>query len=183
MHPHQLDENDAFLLVVDFQECYRSVLHAWEATLARLRVLVEGARLLGVPTLYTEQYPKGMGPTCSELAELLEGVPRFEKRVLSALQAEGLAEHVESLGRRHAIVAGIETHACINQTVHELLWHGHKVHLAADALSSRAPFDHEQALAKMQRAGALPGSVESLLLECVRTADHPRFKDVQKLIK
>lgn len=183
MHPHQLDADDAFLLVVDFQECYRPVLHAWERTEARLRILVEGARAIGIPVAYTEQYPKGMGPTAPEVARTLEGAPRFEKRSLSALGAEGLAEHLAEHGRRHAVVAGIETHACISQTVHALLERGHTVHLPVDALSSRHPFDHEQALEKMKRAGALPGSVEMLLLELVRTADHPRFKDVQKLLK
>jgi nicotinamidase-related amidase len=183
MHPNVVDPEHAVLLVIDLQEAYRKVLHEWERTLARTRVLVRGARALGIPALYTEQYPKGLGATVPEMRDVLEGLPRFEKRTLSALGAPGLAEHLESLGRRQAIVCGIETCACINLTVHELLGLGYRVHLPLDALSARRPFEHEQAYAKLLASGALGGSVEQILLECLRSADHPAWKTVQPLLK
>ncbi len=183
MHPHLVSPDRAFVLVIDLQEAYRKALHEWDRTLSAGSVLVQGARLLDVPVLYTEQYPKGLGHTAEEVAGALAGAPRFEKRTLSAWDAPGLAEHVLSLGRPQAIVCGIETHACVSQTVHELLESGFSVHLPVDALSSRRPFEHEQALQKMLRAGALPTSVEQVLLECLRSADHPAFKSVQALLK
>ena len=183
MHPHLVDADRAFLLVVDLQEAYRSVLWEWERTLERARVLIRGAGLIGLPTLYTEQYPKGLGSTAPEIAELLEQAPRFEKRALSALGAEGLPEHLDRLDRPHAIVCGIETQACINHTAHDLLERGYRVHLPADALSARRAFEHEQAYAKLLRSGAHGSSVEQILLECLRSADHPAFKSVQQLLK
>jgi nicotinamidase-related amidase len=183
MHPSLVDADRAFLLVVDYQEAYRSALHEWERTIARGGVLIRGARLLGLPVLYTEQHPKGLGHTAEELGDALEGAERFEKRTLSALGAPGLAERVDELGRRHAIVTGIETHACISQTAHDLLDRGYAVHLPGDALSSRRPFEHEMAWAKMIRSGAHGSSVEQILLECLRSADHPAFKPVQALLK
>jgi nicotinamidase-related amidase len=183
MHVNVVAPERAFLLVVDLQEAYRKVLHEWDRTLARAGVLVRAARALGLPLLYTEQHPKGLGSTAPELRDPLGDAPRFEKRTLSALGAPGLRAHLAGLGRDVAIVCGIETHACIDQTVHELLADGMQVHLAVDALGSRRPFEHEQALAKMLRSGALPGSVEQIALECLRSADHPAFKSVQALLK
>lgn len=183
MHPNVVDEQRAFLLVVDLQESYRKALFEWDRTIERSRLLIRCADLIGLPILYTEQYPRGLGRTAPEIAELLEGVPRFEKRSLSALGAPGLREHLETLGRDHAIVCGIETCACINMTVHDLLELGMTVHLPADALSSRRPLEHELAWAKLLRAGAHGSSVEQILLECLQSADHPAFKSVQPLLK
>ncbi len=183
MHPNFVDPKQAFLLVVDIQEGYRKALHEWDRTIERAGVLIRGAKALELPVLCTEQYPKGLGHTAPEVLDALGDVPRFEKKSLSALGAPGLSEALLSLGRRHAIVCGIETHACINQTVHDLLAWDFSVHIPRDALSSRRPLEHEEGYAKLLRSGAIGGSVESILLECVRTADHPAFKAVYALIK
>ncbi len=183
-HPDLVEADSAFLLVIDYQEGYRKALHNWDGTIARARILIQAMGVLGIPVLYTEQYPQGVGPTCDEILDALPGdAKRFEKRTMSAMGAPGLADWIDHLKLRHAIVAGIETHACINQTTHELLAAGYRVHLPVDTLSSRQPFEHEQGLAKMRGAGALMTSVEQCLLECVRSADHPEFKTVQQLIK
>ena len=183
MHPNLVDPERAFLLVVDLQEAYRDKLHAWERTIARSCTLIRGAHELGIPVLCTEQHPKGLGHSAPEVREALGDLRPFEKRTLSALGAPGLWDALERLGRDQAIVCGIETHACINQTVHDLLGRGIAAHLAEDAVSSRHELDHALAVRKMLASGALGGSVESLLLECLRSADHPAFKRVQALLK
>ncbi len=183
MHLNTIDATQAFVLAIDLQEAYRKALFEWERTIERVRVLLAGARLLELPVFFTEQHPKGLGGTVPELARALEGATRFEKRTLSALGAPGLQGAITALGRRHAIVCGIETHACINQTAHDLLARGYTVHLPVDALSSRRPLEHEQAYAKLVSSGAQPGSVEQVLLECLRGADHPAFRSVQALLK
>ena len=183
MHPNLVNPQQAFLLVVDLQVAYREALHEWDRTVERACVLIRAARLLELPVLYTEQYPQGLGATTAEVQEALGDSIGFEKKTLSALGAPGLAEHLLALGRRQAIVCGIETHACINQTVHELLAEGFRVHMPRDALSSRRPLEHEEGYAKLRASGALGGSVESIILECVRSADHPSFKAVHALIK
>ena len=183
MHPNMVQLDQAFVLVVDLQETYRGKLWEWERTVERARVLIRGAERLDLPIVYTEQYPQGLGHTAPEVLDALGAAPRFEKRTLSALGAPGLVEHLDALGRSHAIVCGIETHACINHTVHELLGRGAVVHLPCDALSSRREREHELGLDKLLRSGAIGGSVEGILLECLRTADHPEFKAVQALLK
>ncbi len=183
MHPRVVDPEQAFVLVIDLQEGYRKALWEWERTAARACVMIRAARLLDLPILYTEQHPKGLGHTAPEILDALGDAPCFEKRSISALGAPGLDEHVLSLGRHQVIVVGIETHACISQTAHALLDRGFQVHLPADALSSRRPLEHEQGYAKLLASGAIGGSVESIVLECLRSADHPEFKTVQALLK
>jgi nicotinamidase-related amidase len=183
MHPNVIDAEQAFLLVVDLQQSYASRLHEWDRTVERACILIRAARELHLPVIYTEQYPRGLGPTTPRVLDALGPAARFEKRSLSCWGAAGLAEHVVALGRRHAIVCGIETHACISQTAHDLLTRSFRVHLPHDALGSRRPQEHELAYQKLLMSGALPASVESVLLECLRSADHPKFGAVQGLIK
>ena len=133
--------------------------------------------------MYTEQYPKGLGPTGAEILQRLDYAPRFEKRSVSALGAPDLAAHLEDLARREVIMCGLETHGCINQPVLDLLDSGYRVHLPVDAVASLHRLDHEQGYRKMLASGAIPSSVETVLLECVRSADHPAFKPVQELLK
>lgn len=188
MHPNVIDLDAALLIVVDLQDrSYRSALPDWDAPAGRVCTLIRGAHLLGLPVVYTEQYPKGLGPTAAEVLEALgeAAVPavRFEKRTLSVLGAPGLPEHIRELGRSQMIVCGLETHACVSHSVHDLLGRGFQVHLPYDALGSRHAIDHEMAFRKMLASGAQAATVESVLLECMRTADHPAFKAVQSLIR
>ena len=183
MHPHVLDAGQCFLLVVDLQESYSGALFEWERTIERSGLLIRGARELDLPVFYTEQYPQGIGPTTPRIREVLGDAPGFEKRTMSCLGAPGLLDRIGALGRNQAIVCGIETHACINQTTHDLLGRGFQVHLPEDALSARQERDHASAYRKMLASGALASSVEMALLEVLRSSEHPRFKAVHALIK
>jgi nicotinamidase-related amidase len=183
MHPNVVASERAFLLVIDLQQSYAGQLYEWERTVERACVLIRAAREIGLPVVYTEQYPKGLGPTAERVRAALGDAPRFEKRTLSCLGAAGLPEHLEALERDQAIVCGIETHACVNHTVHGLLARGFRVHLPEDALGSRKRLDHELAYQKMLASGAIASSVETAVLEALRTADHPAFKAVQALIR
>ncbi len=178
-HPSLLDRDRAALVVVDVQEAFRPAVEAFEGTAGRVAVLVRGARELGVPVHVTEQYPKGLGRTVPEVADALGDDADVEKTVFSACRAEGF----DLDGRDQAIVCGIETHVCVSQTVHDLLDQGVQVHVAVDAVSSRASADKQVGLDKMERAGALPSSVETALLELVGAAGSDEFKAIQGLIK
>jgi len=183
MHLNTIDPARAFLLVVDLQQTYADKLFEWDRTIERASILIRAARELDLPVVFTEQYPKGLGPTTPRVLDALGEAPRFEKRSLSCWGAAGLPAHVERLDRDHAIVCGIETHACISQTTHDLLDRGYRVHLPEDALSSRKRHDHELGYQKMLGSGAIPASVESVVLEWLQTAEHPKFRSVQALIK
>jgi nicotinamidase-related amidase len=160
---------------VDVQEGFRSYA-SFEAVAQACAKLVRAGRILDVPRIVSEQYPKGLGHTAEEVA--LEDEPRIEKTVFSAVRADGF----DLGGRTQAIVCGIETHVCVSQTAHDLLDRGIEVHVPADAVGSRHELDYERGLERLERAGAIVSTVESVLFELLERAGTPDFKQVQKLI-
>lgn len=174
-----LDRGRAALVVVDVQEAFRPAVEGFAEVAARTAVLVQGARILGLPVVVTEQYPRGLGATVPEVAEHLDGAVPLEKTVFSACRAEGF----DLGGRDQAIVCGVEAHVCVSQTVHDLLERGAEAHVVADAVASRAPEDRAVGLEKMAAAGAVLTSTETALFELLRAAGTPEFKAVQGLVK
>jgi hypothetical protein len=150
---------------------------SFAAAAAQCAKLVQAARILDVPRIVSEQYPRGLGHTAPEIG-LQEEQP-LEKSVFSAARVDGF----DLRGRAQAIVCGIETHVCVSQTVHDLLDKGVEVHVPADAVGSRHAIDYERGLERMQRAGAIVTTVEAALFELLERAGTPEFKAVQGLIK
>ena len=163
------------LVVVDVQEAFRPY-DSFAGVAASCAKLLQGARILGVPRLVSEQYPKGLGRTVPEVG--LEDEHPIEKTVFSVARADAF----DLAGREQAIVCGIETHVCVSQTAHDLLDRGLEVHVPADAVGSRHTIDYERGLERMERAGAVVSSVEAALFELLERAGTPEFKAVQKLI-
>ena len=170
-----LARDRAALVVVDVQEGFRSYASFADVAAACAK-LVQAARLLELPVLVSEQYPKGLGRTAPEVG--LQDERRIEKAVFSAVRADGF----DLGGADQAIVCGIETHVCVSQTVHDLLDEGLEVHVPADAVGSRHQLDYQRGLERMERAGAVVSTVEAALFELLERAGTPEFKAVQKLI-
>jgi nicotinamidase-related amidase len=165
----------AALVVVDVQEGFRAY-PVFAGVAAACAKLVQAARILELPAIVSEQYPKGLGPSAPELD--LHDEPRIEKTVFSAVRADGF----DLDGAEQAIVCGIEAHVCVSQTVHDLLAEGIEVHVPADAVGSRHDIDYQRGLERMERAGAVVTTVEAALFEMLERAGTPEFKAVQKLI-
>jgi nicotinamidase-related amidase len=170
-----LERDRAALVVVDVQEGFRPYA-AFEPVASACAKLLDAARILQVPSIVSEQYPKGLGHTAPEVG--LRDEPVIEKSVFSAARADGF----DLAGRDQAIVCGIETHVCVSQTVHDLLAQGVEVHVPADAVGSRHEIDYRRGLERLERAGAVVGTVEAALFELLERAGTPEFKAVQKLI-
>jgi nicotinamidase-related amidase len=175
----KLDAERAALVVVDVQEGFRRAVPDFERVARATATLVEGAEAIGIPIVITEQYPKGLGETAPEVAERLpEGVEPIEKVCFSAAEAKGF----DLGGREQALVCGIETHVCVNQTVLDLLGSGTEIHVVEDAVASRTDENKRVGLQKMERAGAVLSSVETALFELLGRAGTDEFKRVQELI-
>jgi nicotinamidase-related amidase len=170
-----LTRDRAALVVVDVQDAFRPY-ESFASVAENCAKLLRGARILEVPRLVSEQYPKGLGHTAPEVG--LEDEQPIEKSVFSLARAEGF----DLAGRDQAIVCGIETHVCVSQTVHDLLEKGVEVHVPADAVGSRHALDYERGLERLERAGAVDSTVETVLFELLERAGTPEFKAVQKLI-
>jgi len=182
-HSNLARRQKSCLLVVDVQDRVLRALYDPARVAGNCRRLVEGARILGVPILVTTQNAPRLGPTTPELAEALGEFEAFDKMAFSCCDAEGFMDRLDLLEKDTVIVCGMEAHVCVLQTVLDLVENGYRVHVVADAVSSRTPENRQAALEKMRQAGALLTTTEILLFELLRTADAPEFKAVQALIK
>jgi Amidases related to nicotinamidase len=176
----KLDRERAALVVVDIQEAFRKAVPSFDAVAGSAATLVQGAEAMGIPIVVTEQYPKGLGHTVPEVADHLPiGLKPIEKVRFSAAEAEGF----DLNGRDQALVCGIETHVCVNQTVLDLLDRGVEVEVVGDAVGSRTDDNRELGLHKVEQAGAVLTSVETALFELLGGSDAAEFKQVQALVK
>jgi nicotinamidase-related amidase len=183
-HENTLDLKQTALAVIDVQESFRQHIPDFAELAARVALVAHAARLLGVPLVLTEQYPKGLGHTAGEVRAVLpEGLEPIEKTAFSSCGASEFVSQLERAGARQILLCGIEAHVCVNQTAHDLLARGYQVHLLADCISSRTAQNRRVGIEKMRQSGALPSSTETALFELMRDARHEQFKAIQKLIK
>jgi len=175
----RLERERTALVVVDVQEGFRPVIVGFDELVRQAAILVQGARVLGMPVVVTEQYPKGLGDTVPEVADHLDGVERLSKTVFNAVEADGF----DLEGRDQALVCGIESHICVMQTTLAMLDHGVDVEVAADAVSSRTPQNKAIGLERMRVGGAVITSVETALFELLGRAGTDEFKEIQGLVK
>jgi nicotinamidase-related amidase len=183
-HPALLRREETGLILVDVQEAFRPVIDGFDQVVRNCGLLAEGFGVLGRPVLVSEQYPKGLGHTVPEIAERLpEGVEPVEKVRFSACGVDAFEEALEAAGCKAWVVAGIETHVCVNQTVHDLISRGYEAHVAADAVSSRAAENRTLGLEKMAAAGAHTTSTEMALFEMLEQAGSDEFKAISKLVR
>jgi nicotinamidase-related amidase len=183
-HPSLLRANQTALLVVDVQEAFRPVIDGFDPAVRNCRILIEGFTILGAPTVVSEQYPKGLGHTVSELAEALPvGTPVVEKLRFSVVGTPEFDAAITATGLRRWVVCGIEAHVCVNQSVHDLLASGHEVVLAADAVSARTPANRQIGIDKCVAAGAILSSAETVLFEMLEQAGSAEFKAISRLVR
>ncbi|MDQ3745182.1 MAG: hydrolase [Acidobacteriota bacterium] len=183
-HENTLDLGQTALAVIDVQESFRQPIQDFSEVAARIALVTHAMQMLGVPVVVTEQYPKGLGHTATEIRAVLpEGFAPVEKTAFSSCGAGEFVARLEAACARQVLLCGVEAHVCVNQTAHDLLARGYQVHILTDCVSSRAEQDKRVGLDKMMRSGALPSSTEMALFELMRDARHEQFKAIQKLIK
>lgn len=178
-----LNKEQTLLVLVDVQGKLAKIVHDSESLIDHLVKLIKGLRILGVPIIWVEQYPEGLGPTIKEVAQYLPEIKPIRKTTFSACKNETFARAVQAAGRRQILVAGIETHICVYQTSVELKEWGYEVQVVADAVSSRTLTNKEIGLEKMKSAGISLTSVETALFELMEIAEGDDFKQILNLIK
>jgi len=170
------------LVVIDMQERLLPVIDAAVRVTQRCRFLMEAAGLLSVPIVITEQYPRGLGTTIEPLRDVAANAVVLEKLRFSgadALQNAGVLRP----GLRQLVLAGIETHICVQQTALDLVAAGWDVILAADASGSRQEVDRSAALVRLAAAGVTVSTAESVVFEWCETAEHPNFRQLSALVR
>ncbi|BFZ18692.1 hypothetical protein BsWGS_21731 [Bradybaena similaris] len=172
------------LFVCDMQERFRGAVKFFNEIAEVSNRLTEASRIMDIPLIVTEQYPKGLGSTVPDI-NISNAVGVFPKTKFSMLIPE-VEEKMRILcggNVHHVILCGVEAHVCIQQTVIDLLNRDIEVHVIADAVSSRNQVDRMMALERFRHMGATVTTSEAILLQLVGDKDHPKFKDIQGLIK
>ena len=174
-----LRADTSLLLVIDVQARLMPAIDGAEAVIAHARRLRDAATLLDVPALFTEQNPKGLGPTVAELPPA--DAPVIAKMTFDAVRAPGFLDRLPP--RPDVVVAGCEAHVCVLQTVLGLLAAGQRVFVVRDAIGARRAESKETAIGRMARHGAEIVTTEMVVFEWLGTAEHARFRAAVSLVK
>ena len=171
------------LLVIDVQGKLADL--AWRAETIQKNVgtLIDGSKVLGIPMVATEQYPKGLGSTIPSIFEKMDGARVIEKDSFSCCANYDFEVMLTEMHKTDIIVCGIETHVCVYQTVRDLLALGYNVHLVTDAVSSRTEENWKLGVRNCEKLGAKLTGVEMLLFELLRVSGSDQFKAISKLVK
>lgn len=164
------------LLVIDVQEKLLAGIHENESLVKNCSWLIRLAQEVDVPVLGSEQYPKGVGPTTSELQDLLGASAFVAKTLFSCATAPECQQQMDTGERDSFILCGMEAHVCVLHTALELHDQGKKVYVVADAISARNPEDTRLAIERMRQAGITIVSREMVGFEWLRDSSSPHFK-------
>lgn len=171
------------LVLVDVQGKLANIMHDSSELLGNIERLVKGAQILGVPVIWLEQYPQGLGPTAEVISQHLTEQDPIGKVAFSGFNHEAFQAELSKLNPSTFLIAGIESHICVYQTSKELLAAGHAVEVVTDCVSSRTERNSRLGVRKIVSLGAKETSVEMVLFELMATAKHPNFKEISNLIK
>jgi len=178
-----LDIQNCCLVVVDVQGKLAQLMHGKQALFRNIQILIKAAKILNIPILWCQQCPDALGPTVSEIAQLLTDDEPINKAAFSCCGAEQFNIRLNELARQQVLLCGIEAHVCIYQTAVDLLRKYFIVDVLADAVSSRTLENKQIALDRMAAEGINISCSEMVLFELLRTAEHPQFKKITALIK
>ncbi len=171
------------LLVIDVQGKLADLVWRPEQVQKNIGVLIDGMKVLGIPVIATEQYPKGLGSTIPPIADRLGDAPVIEKSSFSCCGEFNFETKLAELHKTDVVVCGIETHVCVYQTTRDLLALGYNVHLVTDAVSSRTEENWQLGVSVCSSLGAKPTSTEMVLFELLKESGTERFKAISKLVK
>jgi nicotinamidase-related amidase len=171
------------LLIIDIQEKILPVMNNPNQVIENALKLIKGFKVLNIPIFYTEQYPKGLGSTSEALLTELQGLSPIQKMSFSCYSAGNFFTRLIDNNVSQVVIAGIESHVCVQQTVLDLLANNFQVNVAADAVSSRNDFDYKISLDRMKVHGAEVTTSEAILFELLVDCGTDEFKDISKIIK
>jgi isochorismate hydrolase len=181
----RIQREEAVVVVVDVQDVLMKKMNQGvaENVIRNIRTLLTFAQKMAIPVLITEQYPKGLGQTVSEVKMELESILPIEKVSFSCCGVETFNEKLNQTGRKQVILTGIETHVCVLQTADDLIQTGHEVHAVADAICSRRKLDWEIGLRWMEKKGAMISTTEIIAFQLLKEAGTEEFRGLSKLLK
>ena len=184
MSAFTLKKEDTQFLMIDLQEKLLPAISDRDRVTDSIVKLLKTARVLDIPVKFTEQYPKGLGPTVTTILEVLEEKGQYlAKNHFSCMDEQGFESFLIDPQRDKVVVFGIESHICVLSTVMAMLEKGMKVVVVSDGCGSRDPKNHEIAMNTLTSAGALVLPVESVIYQLICQSGTPEFKALLPLFK
>jgi nicotinamidase-related amidase len=171
------------LLIIDIQGNLAHLMHGKELLFKNVQKLIKGIQILGIPILWVEQNPQGLGPTIPEIADILSNIQPISKMSFSSCRNDDFLQALNALNRKQVLVAGIEAHVCVYQTAADIVDIGYEVQVVTDAVSSRNVENKEIGLQRMRDSGVSLTSVETALFELLKVAEGEPFKEILKIVK
>jgi len=178
-----LTPENTLLIVIDVQGNLARVVAESEQAIRAVSQLVQGAKLLEIPVLLTAQAPEKIGHTIPEIAGLLPDQTDLPRVHFSIWQDASVQQAIRNSGRQQLLLCGFEAHICLYQSSMDLSDAGFEVFLAANAISSRDPYNKKIALHELSSQGIHLTTVEMALFSLLRSAQHPAFKSISRLIR
>jgi Isochorismatase family len=180
-----LSPKTSALIILDPQTKLMPAIFEADRVVRKCVLLLRIAQILSIPAVVTTQYAQGLGPLVSEVACAAPGLPPLDKTSFGCFGAEKFNSRLKEVAPDGGtlLVAGVESHVCVSQTVLEALRAGYGVHVARDATSSRTRENWEAGLQRMDRAGAVISSTEMMIYELLRKSGTPEFKAILPLLK
>jgi nicotinamidase-related amidase len=178
-----IDKEDTVLLVVDIQSKLAAVMKEKDKVVKNNQHLIELAKMIGMPVMVTEQYPKGIGTTVPEIREVLPFYRPVEKMTFDCCGRPAFLEELKEHNKSNVILTGMETHICVLQTCIGLLKGGINVHVVQDASCSRTKENWKTGIEFMREAGAVVTCTETVLFQLLKVAGTEEFKKISQRIK
>lgn len=178
-----INRENTVAVFIDFQEKLMPVMNGREELEDKVCRLAEGLKVLGIPHIVTQQYTKGIGETILSVSAAIGDFQPIDKTTFSCMKNMEFVNQLELASKPNVIVCGIEAHICVQQTVEQMLAEGYNVYVPADCISSRNQGDFLWATERMERAGAIMTTYESLLYELLGDSKADGFKDISKIVK
>ncbi len=177
-----LQQESTGVILVDVQGKLAQMVHESKTVISNIARLIEGAKILELPIIWMEQYPKGLGKTVDEISSLLADYKPIEKFTFSGYADANVRKAIVDSGRKQWLLCGIETHICVYQTALDLLANGFDVEVVQDCVSSRQAENIELAGNKLQSKGVGLTNIEMCLYELLKSSNHSKFKEILKII-
>jgi nicotinamidase-related amidase len=171
------------LAIVDIQGKLALSMYEKEFLFKNVQKIIKGIQVLGIPIIWLEQNPKGLGPTIPEIADILSNNQPISKMSFSCCRNDRFMQELKSLNRKQVLITGIEAHICVYQTAADLVELGYEVQVVTDAVSSRTIADKKIGLQKMGDSGVSMTSVETALFELLKVAEGEQFKEILRIVK
>ena len=171
------------LVVIDLQERLAEVMDCREQLIRNCSILIKAFRILDLPIICCRQYPQGLGDYVPAVRELLSDIDPVDKSDFSCCRESEFHQKINEAGVSRLILCGIEAHVCVYQTAVQLTAKGFHIEIASDAVSSRTPQNRKIGLERIKAEGGIMTSTEMFIFEQLKTAEHPKFKEISRLVK